>query len=368
MTGTRTLGVVLALDDLTTFLVEKGGSDLHVKAFAAPHLRVDGLLRATELPAPTVTDLEQLVASMLPGDRSKLLADTGQVDFALGVPKVGRFRVHVVRQRGSLSLVLRHVIPGTPKLDVLGLPPVVARLAEETQGLVLVTGPRSSGTTTTIAAMVDHINESRAVSIITIEDPIEILHPDKKAMVMQREVGTDTSSYAEGLAGIMRHDPDVLYVGELVDPETTWQAITAASTGLLVISTLRTTTTSETVARIIEMYPPHQQRQVRRTLATALKGIVSQRLLDRADGQGRVPAVEALVMTNRVFDRVIDPEADLAFEELMADGEYYGMQTFDQSLLELYRQGLIGLRDAMAAATHPKELRVSLQSAGLVHG
>lgn len=362
-----TLGSVLALDDLLSLLVNQGGSDLHVKAFASPHLRVDGLLRPTDIPAPNVSEMDQLVMSILPPERVEVLDETGQVDFALGIPKVGRFRVHVVRQRGSLSLVLRHVIPGVPKLDQLGLPGVVQRLAEETQGLVLVTGPRSSGTTTTVSAMIDHINEHRAVSIMTVEDPIEILHPDKRAMVMQREVGTDCGTKIEGLHGAMKHDPDVIYVGEITDADTAWAAISAASTGLLVLSTMRTTTTSETVARIVELYPPHQQRQVRRTLASALKGIISQRLLDRADGQGRVPAVEALVMTNRVFDRVIDADSNIEFEELMADGEYYGMQTFDQSLLDLYRQGLIGLRDAMAAATHPKELRVALQTAGLVN-
>ncbi len=356
---------MLSLEDLLSLLVSQGGSDLHVKAFAVPHIRVGGILRSTELASPSVAEVDQLVMSVLPPDRVDVLHRTGQVDFAMGVPKVGRFRVHVVRQRGSLSIALRYVVPGVPELAKLGLPPVVQRLAEEQQGLVLITGPRSSGLTTTVSAMIDHINTHRSVSIMTIEDPIEILHPDKRSMVQQREVGTDCSSVADGLSGVLKHDPDVIFVSDFGQVDVASQALAAANSGLLVVASMQTPTSSETIAQIIELFEPYQQRQVRRTLGTALRGIVSQRLLDRADGAGRVPAVEALVMTTRVFDRVVDPDSVLDFDELLAEGEYYGMQTFDQSLLDLYRQGLIGLRDALSAATHPKELRLALQSAGL---
>ena len=356
---------MLSLEDLLNLLVNVGASDLHLKGYAVPHIRIAGSLRPAEIEAPSVAEVEQLAMSILPADRAEILHLTGQVDFALSVPRVGRFRIHVCRQRGSLSIAFRHVVPGVPQLDQLGLPSVVQRLAEEQQGLVLVTGPRASGISTTVAAMVDHINTHRPVSVMSVEDPIEILHPDKRALVSQREVGTDCLSVTEGFAGVLRHDPDVIYLSDMMDVQVATQVLGAANSGLLVIACMQTPTASETIARIIELFEPHQQRQVRRTLGTALRGIVSQRLLDRSDGQGRVPAVEALVMTNRVFDRVVDPEATLEFDDLLSEGEYYGMQTFDQSLLDLYRQGFIGLRDALSSATHPKELRVALQSAGL---
>jgi twitching motility protein PilT len=212
--------------------------------------------------------------------------------------------------------------------------------------------------------MIDHINERSDAHVITVEDPIEVLHPDKRSIVTQREVGTDTASFADALRRAMRQDPDAVFVSEILDAEVMWLALTAADTGNLVISTMRTTSAVETVKRVVDFFPPQQERQVRVLLASCLKGIVSQRLLERADGKGRTPAVEILVGTNRGYDHVVDGEDD-ALEQLIAEGEYYGMQTFDQSLFDLYKDGMVSLRDALAAATRPEDLRISLQQAGL---
>jgi twitching motility protein PilT len=260
------------------------------------------------------------------------------------------------------------VLPGTPSFDALGLPPAVRRLTEEPRGLVLVTGPTGSGKTTTIAAMIDSINESQARHIVTIEDPIEVLHADKRSLVNQREIGTDTEDYATALRRVLRQDPDVIFIGEMRDPETVGAALTAANTGHLVFSTLHTVNATETVNRIVDFFPPHQQHQARLSLAGSLRGIVSQRLLERVDGKGRIPAVEVLVATGRAFDKIVSPDETHELEQIIAEGEYYGMQTFDQSLFGLYKNGLIGLRDALATASHPHDLRIALQQAGLPVG
>jgi twitching motility protein PilT len=271
----------------------------------------------------------------------------------------------VYRQRGTVALVFRAVPPGIPSFEALGLPVAVQRLAEEQRGLVLVTGPTGSGKTTTIAAMIDHINRTRSVNIVTIEDPIEVLHQDKRSIVSQREIGSDTEGFAQAMRRVLRQDPDVIFVGEMRDAETVWAALTAAETGHLVVSTLHTADTIDTVNRIVDFFPADQHRQVRLSLATALRGVVSQRLLERADGPGRVPAVEILVNTGRVFERIVDPATPGdSLHEILADGDYYGMQTFDQALLRLVRAGRVELREAMAAATSPADLRLALQQAG----
>jgi twitching motility protein PilT len=284
--------------------------------------------------------------------------------------------VNVYRQRGTVALVARAVTTGIPSFADLGLPPAVARLAEEQRGLVLVTGPTGSGKTTTIASMIDHINANQSVNVVTIEDPIEVLHHDKQALVSQREIGADTAGFAQAMRRVLRQDPDVIFVGEMRDPETVWAALSAAETGHLVLSTLHTTNAVETVNRIVDFFPPHQHAQVRLSLATSLRGVVSQRLVARASGDGRVPAVEVLMNTGRVFEQIVNPDGAGGvggphggrdgIPEIMADGEFYGMQTFDQSLLGLHRAGVIGLREAMAAATSPSDLRVALQREGLL--
>jgi twitching motility protein PilT len=358
---------VLDLNELLQFMVEHRASDLHLKVGSPPYVRVDGHLSITGFDPVSPADSEQIAFAVMPTDRADEFSVAGEADFALSVSGLGRFRVNVFRQRGSVGLVFRRVLPGMPSFDTLGLPPIVPRLADEVNGLVLVTGPTGSGRTTTLASMIDHINSTRAVNIVTIEDPIEVLHPDKMAIVNQRELGTDTKDYSTALRRVLRQDPDVIAIGEIADAETMEAAVSAANTGHLILSTMATTRCAETLDRIIEYFPPYQHRHVRLRLASCLRGIVSQGLLERADGRGRVPAVEVLVGTNRVFDHILDPDATAAqLFALMGDGEYHGMQTFDQSLQYLCNNGLISMRDAMAAATDARELRLSLSSPGLV--
>ena len=355
------------LEDYLRHLLDRRGSDLHLKVGAPPTIRVDGRLQATPFPALTAADTERLAYTVLTGPRADEFDATNEADVALDHPGLGRFRVNVYRQRGTIAIVARAVVPGIPSIGELGLPPVVARLAEEQRGLVLVTGPTGSCKTTTIASMIDHINTHRAVNIVTIEDPVEVLHDDKRSIVSQREIGEDTAGFVEAMRRVLRQDPDVIFVGEMRDPETVWAALSAAETGHLVLSTLHTTNAVETVNRIVEFFPPHQHAQIRLSLGSSLRGVVSQRLVAHASGEGRVPAVEILVNTGRVFDRIVDPDAPGdTIDMIMADGEFYGMQTFDQSLLALHRAGTIGLREAMAAATSPSDLRVALQREGLL--
>jgi twitching motility protein PilT len=356
------------LTELLRYTVEQQGSDLHVKVGSPPHVRVDGKLVVAPFERVSAEDAERMAFGIMPNDRADEFVQTAEADFALGISGLGRFRVNVFRQRGSVGLVFRRVLPGIPSFESLGLPPVVRRLADEQRGLVLVTGPTGSGKTTTIAAMIDHINETRAVNIVTVEDPIEVLHVDKQAIVNQREIGTDTADYVMAMKRVLRQDPDVIFIGEMRDPETVWAALSAAETGHLVLSTLHTTNAVETVNRIVDFFPPFQQKQVRLSLASSLRGVISQRLLERSAGGGRVPSLEVLVMTGRIFDRIVEPErgGNDTIEEIIADGEYYGMQTFDQSLFALFKNGLVDLHSAMATASNPHDFRVSLQQAGLL--
>ena len=358
---------MLDLNDLLQFAVEHRGSDLHLKVGSPPHVRVDGHLMVTSFDAVTPADTDRIAFGIMPQDRAEEFTSTGETDFALSASGLGRFRVNVFRQRGSVGLVLRRVLPGMPSFETLGLPGVIPRLADETRGLILVTGPTGSGRTTTLASMVDHINATRSVNIVTIEDPIEVLHPDKMAIVNQRELGTDTKDYASAMRRMLRQDPDVIAIGELTDADTMWAAMSAASTGHLVLSTMATTRVAETLQRVVEFFPPSQHHQVRLTLASCLKGVVSQGLLERADGRGRVPAVEVLISTSRVFDHIVDPDATpTQLTGVITEGEYHGMQTFDQSLFGLYKNGLVSLRDVLAAATDPNEFRIALTTAGLL--
>ena len=361
---------MLDLDELLRYTVEHSGSDLHVKVGSPPHVRVDGQLLVAPFDPVEPADTERMAFAVLPRPRADEFVESSEADFAHTVPGLGRFRVNVFRQRGSVGLVFRRVLPGIPSFEALGLPPVVRRLAEEQRGMVLVTGPTGSGKTTTISAIIDHINSTRSCNVVTVEDPIEVLHTDKRALVNQREIGADTRDYATAMRRVLRQDPDVIFIGEMRDPETVWAALAAAETGHLVLSTLHTTNAVETVNRVVDFFPPFQQKQVRLSLASSLKGVVSQRLLERADRDGRVPSVEVLVMTGRIFDRIVDPEAggNDSIDEIIADGEYYGMQTFDQSLFSLFKSGQVDLRSAMASASNPHDFRISLQQAGILPG
>ncbi len=351
---------LLDLDNLLRESVRREASDIHIKVGSPPYLRVDGHLTPWELEEVTPADTERIAFALMPKARADEFLDHHEADFAYTLAGLGRFRVNVFRQRGSVGLVLRRVLPGIPSFEDLGLPPIVRRLAEEQRGLVLVTGPTGSGKTTTLAAMIDHINEQQSRHIVTVEDPIEVLHPDKKSIVNQREIGTDTDDFHSALKRVLRQDPDVILIGEMRDPETVWAALSAAETGHLVLSTLHTMGAMETISRVIDFFPPYQQQQVRMSLATSLRGIISQRLLERADREGRVPAMEVLVATGRVFDKIADPSQTHELEEIIAEGEFYGMQTFDQGLRNLYEQGVVTRRDALATATNAHDLRLKL--------
>jgi twitching motility protein PilT len=359
---------MLDLQTILAHVTDVDGSDLHVKAGSPPRVRVNGELRPTPFPIVEGSEVDECLRMVMPVDRIEEFHRTGEADFSLSIEGLGRFRGNAFRQRGNAAMVLRRVLPAALSAMDLGLPPIVTRLAEELRGMVLVTGPTGSGKTTTLAAMIDHINQTRSGNIITIEDPIEILHPDKRSIVCQREIGTDTRDYAQAMRRVLRQDPDVILIGEMRDTETVGAALTAAETGHLVLSTLHTTNATETVNRIVDFFPPFQHNQVRLTLAGVLKGVVSQRLVAHASGEGRVPAIEAMVVTGRIADRIIDPTGSggESIEELIADGEYHGMQTFDQSLFSLFKSGEISLRAAVAAATNPHDFRVALQAAGLL--
>ncbi|MDQ4064543.1 MAG: PilT/PilU family type 4a pilus ATPase [Actinomycetota bacterium] len=357
--------LMVNVHDFLRFLVDQRGSDLHVKAGGPPYVRVNGHLHKTDFPALSAADCERAAMDLMTDDQARKFKDIGEVDFAYSEQGLGRFRVNVFRQRGSVGMACRRVLPGSPAFDTLGLPPVIKQLSEEQRGLLLVTGPTSSGKTTTTGAVINHINATRSCHILTIEDPIEILHPDRMAIINQREIGHDTADFAIALRAAMRQDPDVIFVGEIRDAETVKAALQAAETGHLVISTLHTTDVSETVNRIIDFFPPHQQKQIRVSLASALKGIVSQRLLPRKDGKGRIPAVEVLVMNGRIHDLVLNPEQTHMIHDIVAESGFYGMQTFDQALLALYRSGLVSLDDAMAAATNSHDFQIALRQEGL---
>lgn len=353
------------INDLLKYMVEKKASDLHLKVGAPPIVRVDGHLYGTEFDKLSPKDTEKSAFEIMSERAADEFNRVGEADFAYAVPGLGRFRCNVYRQRGSVGIAIRRVLPGSPSFESLGLPPVVRKLAEEPRGLILVTGVTGSGKTTTTGAMIAHINATKRLHIMTIEDPIEILHPDRMSIVNQREVGIDTLDFAQALKRAMRQDPDVIFIGEMRDRETMWAALSAAETGHLVISTLHTLNATETVNRVIEMFPHEQQKQVRLTLAGVLKGIVSQRLLNRKDGRGRVPAVEVLVMNGRIFDMISNPEQTHLIQDVIAEGEFYGMQTFDQSLLMMYRNGLVELEDAIAVANNPHDFQIMVRQAGL---
>jgi twitching motility protein PilT len=347
-------------------LSELYGSDLHCKVGSPPRVRIDGKLRRLQAPDLSPEDTEFMVSEVIREDLRDEFARTNEADFAYSLSGVGRFRVNAFRARGTLGLVFRRVSVSAIPLEDLGLPSVIGTLALEPRGLVLVTGPTGSGKTTTLSGMVNLINSQREVNIVTIEDPIEILHQDKLAMVNQREVRVDTDSFAIALRAAMRQDPDVILVGEMRDQETVQSALAAAETGHFVMSTLHTTDAQETITRILDFFPPHEQKHVRLSLAGALRGVICQRLVPRADGQGRCVTLEVCVNTGRVADAIADPDKTSTITELIKEGEFYGMQTFDQHLLALIRDGVVSINDAMAVSSSPHDLTVALRRLGLV--
>jgi twitching motility protein PilT len=351
-----------SLRDALQELVRRGGSDLHLKVGRPPVLRVNGELEETRLPVLRPEDLKRCAEQTLSPRQREEFAERKEIDFAIGVQGLGRFRANIFQQRGTFGMAFRSIPFEVPDLQSLDLPAVMEQIAVSPRGLVLVTGVTGSGKSTTLAAMVRHLNERRAVNIVTVEDPIEFLHRDSKAIISQREVGSDTHSFHDALRHVLRQDPDVILLGEIRDRPSMETVLKAADTGHLVFSTLHTTDAAQTIGRIISFFPPHQHQEIRGMLANALRAVVSLRLIPRADRAGRVPAAEVLVNTAAIAQLIRTGDESQSIPDLIAEGEVqYGMQTFDQSLLNLYARGWISYEWAMHYASNPSEfaLRVS---------
>ena len=348
------------LDELLVTATAHFASDLHLKVGSFPVMRIGGELHTvSDAPRLSPDDTLDMAFSIMSNRQKQKLKENSEVDIAYSVNGLGRFRANIFQQRGSVSLVLRVIPDHTKNSAQLGLPPVIDSVCEERRGLILVTGATGSGKSTTLAAMIDRINSTRSGHIVTIEDPIEFLHRDKKAFVTQREVEVDTRSFAEALRGALRQDPDVILVGEMRDPETIETALTAAETGHLVLSTLHTLDATETITRIVSSFPSHQQKSVRIQLAGILKAVISMRLVRSGRGSGRVPAVEVLVSTGLIRDYIINEEKTYLIREAIANGaSQYGMQTFDQSLFALLQAGRISLEEAIHNATNADEFKL----------
>ncbi len=343
-------------------MVRRGASDLLLKAGRPPTIRVNGQLKMLEMPPLRPDELKQLAESLMTPRQLRDFADTKEADFGIGVPGIGRFRTNVYQQRGTVAFALRGIPYEVLTIRELLLPTVLEEVAMRPRGLVLVTGITGSGKSTTLAAMIEHINRHRRVNVITVEDPIEFLHRDQHANVSQREIGSDTISFGHALRHVLRQDPDVILIGEIRDMETMDTALKAADTGHLVLSTIHTTDATQTISRVLSFYPPHQHGEIRMLLSTALAAVCSMRLVPRADGKGRVPACEILVNTAAVAENIRDTQKALGIPELIAEGgTSYGMQSFDQSLMRWYADGVISYEDAVFHATNPSEfaLRVS---------
>jgi twitching motility protein PilT len=347
-------------------VIETEGSDLHLKVPSRPLIRTHGILEAIPDTDPLGPDDTEMVFKEMLKEEFKLneFGQENEVDFSYAVPGLARFRVNAFRQRGVISLVCRAIPHTIRTVDELALPPVISELANEERGIILVTGTTGSGKSTTLAAMIDEINRSQSKHIVTIEDPIEFLHRDKLSIINQREVGSDTTSFKRALRRVLRQDPDVILVGEMRDEETVSTALSAAETGHLVFSTLHTVDAPETVNRIVDFFPPHQHQQARAMLAGTLKGVISQRLVRTPDGRGRVATCEILRMTGRVRDMIMNPEETGRLTEVISEGEYYGMQTFDQALLKHVQAGRVSMEEALRAATHPHDFKLLVSSDG----
>jgi twitching motility protein PilT len=337
-----------------------------MKVPSRPLIRLRGELTPIEGTDPlSPADTERVLREMLTAsERLAEFARDGEIDFSYTVRGLARFRVNAFRQRGSISIACRVVPFDIRNAEELGLPQAVTNLANEVRGIILVTGTTGSGKSTTLAAMIDHMNRQYARNIVTIEDPIEYLHRDQRSVVHQREIGFDTTSFAQALRRVLRQDPDVILIGEMRDEETVGTALSAAETGHLVLSTLHTIDAVETVNRIIDFFPPHHHQQVRAMLAGSLRGVISQRLVPTVDGVGRAPACEVLTMTGRVRDLISNPDETGKLSEVIAEGTYYGMQTFDQALLSLYQEGKISMDEALKAATHPHDFKLLVAAEG----
>ena len=353
------------LRDIVRTAIAHGASDVHIRSGAPPTIRVDGDLWPLDIPALTPEQAESLVLSAMDSDRERSeFSDDLECDFAYTAPGLGRFRANAYRARGGAAMVLRHVKEVIPSFEELGLPRVARDMALMPGGLVLVCGPTGSGKTTTLAAMIDAINDERRCHILTIEDPIEYLHSDKAATISQRELHTDTRRFGRALRSGMRQDPDVILVGEIRDAETMRTALQAAETGHLVLATLHARTVVDAVNRVIDIFPVDEQRQARLSIAESLQGVMCQHLVRSADGRGRTLVLEIGVATPRVREAVADPEKTGHLQDIVGDGEFYGMRTFEQDAVRLVMSGRITVAEAERVVSRPADLHVALRRAG----
>ena len=353
------------LHEALSYVVRNEGSDLHLKVPSPPIARVHGRLLALDQYDPiTAEDTDRILRTMLSERKIAEFEEENELDFSYSVEGLARFRVNAFRQRGSISIAARVVPLAVRTIDELGLPAVISDLAEEERGLILMTGTTGSGKSTTLAAIIDQINETKARHIVTIEDPIEYLHADRSSIVNQREVGLDTGSFSRAMRRVLRQDPDVILIGEMRDEETVRTALSAAETGHLVLSTVHTIDAPETVNRILDFFPLHEQKQARAMLAGTLRAIISQRLVQTADHSGRVAVCEVFRMTGRGRDMILDQEQTGRLREVITEGEYYGMQTFDQALLRHYQAGRVSMEDALRVASSPHDFRLLVAAEG----
>ena len=350
----------MQLDDILKFARTAGASDVHIKVGLPPVYRINGELKPlTKAPHLTQEMTHEMAFNIMNAKQRQRYEEVHEVDMAYGVPGLGRFRANIFSQRGAVSMVFRFIPFDIKNLDDLVLPPVIKKIIAEKRGLVLVTGATGSGKSTTLAAMIDYINNNSTTHIVTIEDPIEFLHRDRRSIINQREVGNDTENYANALKSALRQDPDVILLGEMRDIETMEIAMHAAETGHLVFSTLHTIDAGESINRIVGSFPPHHQRQIRAQLASVLKAVISQRLIPRLDGKGRVPAVEVMVSTARVRELIDDPNKTSLLAETIQQGYVsYGMQSFDQSLMSLVKRDLVSFEEAVAQSSNPADFRL----------
>ncbi len=351
------------LNEILKLAIKGNASDIHLKAGLPPLFRVDGsLLPVRDADRVKPADTRRMAGEIMSASEKKRFNEEMDLDLSYGIPGVGRFRVNVFQQRGNIGLVFRVIPYKVEPIDELHLPPIVKSLAEERRGLILATGATGSGKSTTLAAMIDHINKSRTAHIVTIEDPIEYVIRDKRAVVNQREIGSDAKSFKRALRAALRQDPDIIMLGELRDHETMEIALTAAETGHLVMSTLHTVDAADSVNRMVTAFPPHQRDQARYQFANLFKGVIAQRLVPRADGNGRVPAVEVMVSTARIRDMILEEATARTITEQIAEGvDSYGMQIFDQSLMKLLQQGLITYEEALAQSTNPDDFKLRVK-------
>ncbi|HOP07847.1 MAG TPA: type IV pilus twitching motility protein PilT [candidate division Zixibacteria bacterium] len=345
--------------NLKQMLVEMLGrkaSDLHIRVGNRPHLRVNGRLEPIATDPVTIDQIDQIVQQILNEKQLERFNAKHEMDLALSVAKLGRFRINLFRQRGTSGIAIRAVNTQVPSFEELNLPEVIEKIAAEHRGLIIITGTTGSGKSTTLAAMIEKMNAIRSDNIMTVEDPIEYIYRDKSSIISQREVGGDTDTFASALRHAFRQDPDVILIGEVRDLETMSIALTAADTGHLVLTTLHTMNVVETITRVVSFFPPHQHQQIRLLLAGTLKAIICQRLLARADMPGRVPALEIMINSGAIRECIMDPEKTVEIHELMEQGQVqYGMQTFDQGIMKLYKKGLISFEEAMAHASNPDD-------------